>query len=66
MTANPAPFSAYLVNAPDLGFALVCSSPESLLKCDGESVFTSPIKGTRPRGAHLRAGKDELRPGTGS
>ena len=46
---NPAPFSAYL-EVPDLGFSLVCSSPESLLKCDGESVFTSPIKGTRPRG----------------
>ena len=49
-TDNPAPFSAY-VNVPDLGFALVCSSPESLLKCDGDSVFTSPIKGTRPRGS---------------
>lgn len=47
---NPAPFSAYL-EAPDLGFSLVCSSPESLLKSDGESVFTSPIKGTRPRGS---------------
>ena len=49
--ANPAPFSGYL-EAPDLGFSLVCSSPESLLKCDGESIFTSPIKGTRPRGSH--------------
>ena len=49
---NPAPFSAYL-EAPDLGFALVCSSPESLLKSDGVSVFTSPIKGTRPRGTNL-------------
>ena len=49
---NPAPFSAYL-EAPDLGFALVCSSPESLLKCDGQSVFTSPIKGTRPRGSNI-------------
>ena len=47
---NPAPFSAYL-EAPDLGFSLVCSSPESLLKCNGDSVFTSPIKGTRPRGS---------------
>ena len=49
--ANPAPFSGYL-EAPDLGFSLVCSSPESLLKCDGKSIFTSPIKGTRPRGSH--------------
>jgi len=47
---NPAPFSAYL-EAPDLDFSLVCSSPESLLRCNGESVFTSPIKGTRPRGS---------------
>ena len=54
---NPAPFSAYL-EAPDLSFSLVCSSPESLLKCDGESVFTSPIKGTRPRGAHPEQEKD--------
>ncbi|MCH1422526.1 MAG: chorismate-binding protein [Candidatus Poseidoniaceae archaeon] len=46
---NPAPFSAFIF-APDIGLALVCSSPESLLKCDGEKVFTSPIKGTRPRG----------------
>lgn len=57
--ANPAPFSGYL-EAPDLGFSLVCSSPESLLKCDGKSVFTSPIKGTRPRGAHPEQ-EDELR-----
>ena len=49
---NPAPFSAYL-QVPDLGFSLVCSSPESLLKSDGESVFTSPIKGTRPRGSSI-------------
>ena len=49
---NPAPFSAYL-EVPDLGFALVCSSPESLLKSDGEFVFTSPIKGTRPRGSSI-------------
>ncbi len=56
---NPAPFSAYL-EAPDLGFSLVCSSPESLLKCDGESVFTSPIKGTRPRG-ETSTHEEELR-----
>jgi len=49
--ANPAPFSAYL-EAPDLNLSLVCSSPESLLKCNGDSVFTSPIKGTRPRGSN--------------
>ena len=47
--SNPAPFSAY-IDAPDLNISIVCSSPESLLKCDEENVFTSPIKGTRPRG----------------
>ncbi|MGY8698361.1 MAG: chorismate-binding protein [Candidatus Poseidoniales archaeon] len=57
--ANPAPFSGYL-EAPDLGFSLVCSSPESLLKSNGESIFTSPIKGTRPRGSHPEQ-EDELR-----
>jgi anthranilate synthase/aminodeoxychorismate synthase-like glutamine amidotransferase len=46
---NPAPFSAFLF-APDLGLSLVCSSPESLIQSDGSKVFTSPIKGTRPRG----------------
>lgn len=54
---NPAPFSAYL-EAPDLSFSLVCSSPESLLRCDGKSVFTSPIKGTRPRGSNPEQEKD--------
>ena len=53
---NPAPFSAYL-EVPDLGLALVCSSPESLLKSDGKSVFTSPIKGTRPRGSNMEQEK---------
>ena len=46
---NPAPFSAYL-HAEDLGFALVSSSPESLLDSDGRRLKTAPIKGTRPRG----------------
>ena len=49
-TSNPAPFSAY-IDAPDLNLSIVCSSPESLLKCDNQQVFTSPIKGTRPRGS---------------
>lgn len=47
---NPAPFSAY-IEAFDLGFALASSSPETLLKCDGETLHTAPIKGTRPRGS---------------
>lgn len=48
-TTNPAPFSAYL-HSDDLGFALVSSSPESLMQCDGTQLRTAPIKGTRPRG----------------
>ncbi|MEJ6562596.1 MAG: chorismate-binding protein [Euryarchaeota archaeon] len=47
---NPAPFSAYL-HSDDLGLALVSSSPELLLQSDGKRLKTSPIKGTRPRGA---------------
>lgn len=46
---NPAPFSAYM-HCEDLGLALVSSSPESLLQCDGVQLRTAPIKGTRPRG----------------
>lgn len=46
---NPAPFSAYL-EAEDLGFALASSSPETLLRCDGVSISSAPIKGTCPRG----------------
>ena len=50
MRSNPAPFSAY-TEAQDLGFALSCSSPESLLMCDGQLLQTSPIKGTCPQGS---------------
>ena len=46
---NPAPFSAYL-EAEDIGFALASSSPETLLRCNGDIVNTAPIKGTCPRG----------------
>ncbi len=45
---NPSPYLGYL----DLGpVTLVASSPESLVRSDGESVSTRPIAGTRPRGA---------------
>jgi anthranilate/para-aminobenzoate synthase component I len=45
---NPSPFAAYL----DMGdYQIVSSSPERLLKCDGNRVETRPIAGTRPRGA---------------
>ncbi|HIF90412.1 MAG TPA: hypothetical protein EYQ58_02535, partial [Candidatus Poseidoniales archaeon] len=46
---NPAPFSAYL-EAEDMGFALASSSPETLLRCNGDVINTAPIKGTCPRG----------------
>lgn len=44
---NPAPFAAF-VNSP-FGQVL-SSSPERLLRLDGGTVETRPIKGTRPRG----------------
>ena len=46
---NPAPLSAWL-RSPDLGIAIASSSPELLLKQEGRTVSTRPIKGTRPRG----------------
>ena len=49
-TRNPAPFAAYL-NFDDV--AIVSSSPERFLQfsADTRTVYTRPIKGTRPRGA---------------
>ncbi|MDG1525234.1 MAG: chorismate-binding protein [Candidatus Thalassarchaeaceae archaeon] len=46
---NPAPLSSWL-HSPDLQLAIASSSPELLLKQDGKTVSTRPIKGTRPRG----------------
>ena len=46
---NPAPLSAWLYS-PDLEVAIASSSPELLLKQEGSTVATRPIKGTRPRG----------------
>lgn len=47
-SVSPAPFAAYL----DAGRTEVLSScPERLLRADAETLETSPIKGTRPRGA---------------
>lgn len=44
---SPAPFSSFF----DYGqFQIISNSPERLLKVDGRTVETSPIKGTRPRG----------------
>ena len=47
-TINPSPYLGYL----DLGgVTLVASSPESLVRSDGQKVATLPIAGTRKRGA---------------
>ena len=47
-TINPSPYLGYL----DLGpVTLVASSPESLVRSDGQQVETLPIAGTRKRGA---------------
>jgi anthranilate synthase component 1 len=53
-TINPSPYLGYL----DLGpVTLVASSPESLVRSDGNRVETRPIAGTRRRGAN--AAEDE-------
>jgi para-aminobenzoate synthetase component I len=52
-THNPAPFAAYL----DTGsFQVACASPERFVALRGVRARSSPIKGTRPRGAE--AGED--------
>ena len=48
--ANPAPFSIY-IESPDLGLAIVSSSPETLLRCEKNKLSTAPIKGTIIRGS---------------
>lgn len=47
---NPSPFSGYL-RFKD--FTLVSSSPERLVKVEGDRLETRPIAGTRPRGKTL-------------
>ena len=48
-TKNPAPWSCYIFSN-DLGFCLCSSSPEILIQGNGNEFYTSPIKGTKPRG----------------
>jgi anthranilate synthase/aminodeoxychorismate synthase-like glutamine amidotransferase len=56
---NPAPYSAWL-NSPDLNLSIVSSSPELLLEIDESTVYTRPIKGTRPRGDGEEADRAEI------
>ena len=58
-STNPAPYSAWM-HIPDLGFAIVSSSPELLLETDETSIYTRPIKGTRPRGDGIEADQAEI------
>ncbi|MCA8943138.1 MAG: aminodeoxychorismate synthase component I [Planctomycetes bacterium] len=46
---SPAPFAAYLDDGR--GHAVLSSSPEELVRRDGDRLRTRPIKGTRPRHA---------------
>jgi para-aminobenzoate synthetase component 1 len=48
MRDNPAPFSAYL-DAGD--WQILSASPERFVELRGDEARSSPIKGTRPRGA---------------
>lgn len=47
-TINPSPYMVYL-KIDDL--VIAGTSPEPLIKVEGDRVFTRPIAGTRPRGA---------------
>jgi len=53
-TLNPSPYMYYFQLQDDEGrdFAVVGSSPESLVAVKGDEVMTYPIAGSRPRGAN--------------
>lgn len=52
---NPSPFAAYL----DMGdYKIVSSSPERLLRFNGNTVETRPIAGTRPRGIDAKGDRE--------
>lgn len=55
--ASPAPYSCF-VRLGDT--AVLSASPECFLRIEGRHIETSPIKGTRPRGADDAAAADEL------
>ncbi len=53
--ASPAPYGFFA----DFGSACVCAaSPELALEVSGETIRTTPIKGTRPRGEDAGADRD--------
>lgn len=59
-TINPSPYMYYL-NLADSGgmrFAVVGSSPETLVKVAGRDVTSFPIAGSRPRGANPSQDKE--------
>ena len=45
--AHPAPFAAFITRENS---TVVSASPERFFRVDGNTITTSPIKGTRPRG----------------
>ena len=57
--ANPAPYAAYL--GLGAGRAVISSSPELFLECDGRRIVTRPIKGTRPRAPSDEAASARMR-----
>jgi anthranilate synthase component 1 len=44
---NPSPFMVYFKTGP---VALVASSPEIMVRCEGDEITVRPLAGTRPRG----------------
>ncbi len=52
---HPAAFSAFL---PLAGHAVLCASPERLVRLEGSRAETRPIKGTRARAADPRRDRD--------
>lgn len=47
-TTNPSPYMSYMRIGED---ELMCASPETLVKLQGDTLTTFPIAGSRPRGA---------------
>lgn len=54
---NPVGYAAYLENENN---CLMSLSPELFIHTEGSSIFTSPIKGTRPRGKTKQEDKNLL------